>query len=69
MAPVSDSNWGKYFRPTPVSLWRSDLGLMGVSDHCYTRSDDLLAIRATGSICVSYAEVGGGGVGTTSFEV
>ena len=44
------SFWGNYFRPTPVSLWQSDLGSMGVSDHCYTRSKDLLAIRATGSM-------------------
>ena len=59
LAPVSDSNiiitgrlsfWGNYFRPTPVSLWWSDLGPMGVSDHCYTRSDDLLAIGAMGSM-------------------
>ena len=64
LAPVSDSNiiitgrlsfWGNYFRPTPVSLWRSDLEPKGVSDHCYTRSDDLLAIGATGSM-------GGGGL-------
>ena len=27
---------------------------MGVSDHCYTRSDDLLAIRATGSMSVDH---------------
>ena len=65
LAPVSDSNiiitgrlsfWRNYFRPTPVSLWRSDLGPMGVSIHCYTRSDDLLANRATGSmvfLCVA----------------
>ena len=53
LAPVSDSYkiitgrlsfWGNYFMPTPVSLWRSDLEPMGVSDHCKTRSDDLLAI-------------------------
>ena len=59
LAPVSDSNiiitgrlsfWGNYFWPIPVSLRRSDLGPMGVSDHCFTRSDDLLAIGATGSM-------------------
>ena len=64
LAPVCDSNiiitgrisfWGNYFWPTPVSLWRSDLGPMGVSDHCYTRSDDLLAIVATGSMAIRYA--------------
>ena len=48
------SFWGNYFLPTPVSLWRSDLGPMGVSDHCYTRSDDLLAIGATGSMTPLY---------------
>ena len=32
---------------------------MGVSDHCYTKSDDLLAIRATGSMYDRCAEWGG----------
>ena len=57
LAPVSDSNiiitgrltfWGNYFLPTPVSLWRSDLEPKDVSDHCYTRSDDLLVIGSDG---------------------
>ena len=49
--------WGNYFLPTPVSLWRSDLRPMGVSDHCYTRSDDLLTIGVTGSMSSFLAEL------------
>ena len=60
LAPVSDSYIiMNYFRTTPVSLWRSDLGPMGVSDHCYTRSNDLLAIGSDGEYGLK-AQGGGG---------